>query len=263
MEVKAINISFLLGIATKAATKAGKAIFKIYRSSKQAKDTGFKDFPVTKADKTSHKILVDSLCKTGLPILSEEGAHIDYDERKHWKYFWLIDPLDGTKEFLKKNGEFTVSIALVDHNTPIAGVIYVPCQELLYYGSEERGVHRISKNKTILLPPLMHKNLISDLFQKQNPRIVVSRSHLSKETEEFIQRFKNPSVIYRGSSLKFLLLLENEADTYPRLATTMEWDTAAAQILLKASGHGIYQMDLKSELRYNKPDLTNPSFIAF
>lgn len=102
MEVKAINISFLLDIATKAAMKAGKAILKIYRSSKEVKDVGLKDFPVTRADKTSHKILVDSLCKTGLPILSEEGAHIDYDERKHWTYFWLIDPLDGTKEFFKK-----------------------------------------------------------------------------------------------------------------------------------------------------------------
>lgn len=257
-----IDIGSLLDIASKAAIKAGKAILRIYGSSSERENLT-EDFPVTRADKLSHKILVDELSKTGLTILSEEGAPVDYDERKHWQHFWLIDPLDGTKEFLKKNGEFTISIGLVNHHIPIGGVVYVPCQELLYYGSAATGVFKISKGKKNPLTPLLLKRSINDLFQKEGAKIVVSRSHLTKETESFIRRFKNPTMIAKGSSLKFLLLLEDAADLYPRIATTMEWDTAAAHALLHASGRGIYQLDFKSELEYNKPDLRNPSFIAF
>lgn len=260
---KQIDIDILLNVANKAAIKAGKAILKIYSSSREEKNIALDNFPVTKADKVSNKILVDSLSKTGLPILSEEGLHIDYDERKHWNDFWLIDPLDGTKEFLKKNGEFTINIALVSHNIPIAGVIYVPCQKTLYCGTRGAGVYKITEGKTIQLNQLSHKRSINDIFEKKDLKIVVSRSHLSKETEQYLQQYKNASVICGGSSLKFILLLEKEADMYPRLATTMEWDTAAAHALLNASGRGIYKMDLKSELSYNKPDLSNPDFIAF
>lgn len=239
------------------------AILGIYGSIKEEKNAGPEEFPVTEADKVSHKILIDSLSKTALPILSEEGTPIDFEERKYWNNFWLIDPLDGTKEFLKKNGEFTINIALVDRSIPIAGVIYVPCRKTLYFGSVETGVHKIYKGKTIPLMPLAHKKSMNGLLQKDHLKIVVSRSHLSKDTEQYLQRFKNASIICRGSSLKFILLLENEADMYPRLTTTMEWDTAAAHALLIASGRGIFQMDLKSQLKYNKCDLANPSFVAF
>lgn len=219
--------------------------------------------PLTKADKSAHRIIKDYLAKTNLPVLSEEGISIAYSERKLWEYFWLIDPLDGTKEFINKKNEFTVNIALMQRNKPVGGVIYVPCTDTLYCGSNETGVYKNEKGKLIQFPLLHERKQFDNLLQREHLAVAVSRSHLSPETKSFIDRLKNVTLISMGSSLKFMLLLENRADIYPRLGVTMEWDTAAAHAILNASNRGVYHTNLKSELMYNKPDLKNPSFIAF
>lgn len=257
------NVRHLLEIAKSAALDAGKAIMEIYHSGEFEEDVKQGEFPLTRADKRSHTIIIEHLGKSNLPVLSEEGANIDFEERKSWEYFWLIDPLDGTKEFINKNDEFTINIALVHGNAPIGGVIYVPCTDTLYWGSKETGVYKNEKGQLIQFSPLVERNQFDELFRREHITVVASRSHMSVETKAFINRFPNVTLTSLGSSLKFMLLLENKADIYPRLGTTMEWDTAAAHAILNASNRGVYREDMKSELTYNKRDLTNPFFIAF
>lgn len=257
------DIRHLLEIAKHAALDAGKAIMQIYESGEF--ETAIKQdaSPVTKADKAAHAIITHQLGKTDLPVLSEEAAGIDFKDRKSWEYFWLIDPLDGTKEFINKNGRFTVNIALIHQYEPILGLVYAPCADALYCGSKATGVYKNEKGKHIEFTPLNKRIQWSDLLQKEHLSIVASRSHMSPETEAFIQQFKNVTLTSLGSSLKFMMLLENKADIYPRLAPTMEWDTAAAHAILNAANRGVYQADFKAELSYNKAELTNPFFIAF
>ena len=258
-----MDLNQWIQIAKKAAIDAGKSILEIYESGKF--ETEIKDnlSPVTRADKSAHEIITLSLNHTGLPILSEEGMKVDLIERKSWEYFWLIDPLDGTKEFIHQNGEFTVNIALMKNNLPVAGVIYRPCTDTLYTGSAQKGIYKTEGQKTIEFLPLKKRKTFNELLGKEGVRVVASRSHPSVETQSFIKRFKNAEVMTKGSSLKFMLLLENKADIYPRFGTTMEWDTAAAHAILKVSNRGVYHTDLTSELTYNKSDLGNPFFIAF
>lgn len=252
----------LIGTAQQAAYEAGKKILEIAGSGVMNKvPTG--NFPSTIADKSSCRIITGYLAKTGLPVLSEEGFHPDFGERKNWEYFWLVDPLDGTVEFIHQNGEFTINIALIRQNIPVAGVISVPCRSTLYYGSAETGVYKNEHGKLVRFPPLAQRNRLSDLLKKKPATVVVSRSHLTSETLEFIKKFPEVSVRPMGSSLKFMVLLENAADIYPRFGTTMEWDTAAAHAILNATNRGVYLPDLQSELTYNKPELKNPFFIAF
>lgn len=257
------NISHLLETGKQAALEAGDAIMEIYSSGDFSTSVKNDNSPLTKADKTAHKIISGYLDKTNLPILSEEGIGITYSERRLWEYFWLIDPLDGTKEFINKNGEFTVNIALIQRNTPTAGIIYAPCMKTMYWGSNETGVYKNEKGKLIRFSPLQERKQFDDLQESEHLAVAVSRSHMSPETKIFIDRFKKVTLTSMGSSLKFMLLLENRADIYPRLGTTMEWDTAAAHAILNAFNRGVYHTDLKSELMYNKPDLKNPFFIAF
>ena len=224
-----IDIRHLIEVSSHAALEVGKAIMEVYHSGDfltDIKQNG--EFPVTIADKKAHQVIKDCLGKINLPILSEEGKSIDFSERKEWEYFWLIDPLDGTKEFINKNGEFTINIALVHQGTPIIGVIYVPCIDILYYGSNETGVFKKEKGKFIQFSPLPERKQFDSLLRSELLTVVSSRSHLSSETKIFIKQFKNVNLVSLGSSLKFMLLLENRADIYPRLGTTMEWDTAAA-----------------------------------
>lgn len=252
-----------MAIAERAATEAGQAIMQVYLSGKFGTALKPDESPLTKADKTSHTLITEHLAATKLPVLSEEGAHIDYGERKNWEYFWLIDPLDGTKEFINKNGEFTVNIALVFQHTPIGGVIYIPCRETLYSGSTATGLYKNERGERTEFTPLVKRNQFKNLLEEGSITIVASRSHLSSATKDLIHRFRAPALTLLGSSLKFLELLEGRADLYPRMEPTMEWDTAAAHAILNASNRGVYQTSLLSELTYNKPDLTNPSFIAF
>jgi 3'(2'), 5'-bisphosphate nucleotidase len=257
------GIASLLEIANKAALEAGRMILEIYESGDFGVDMKSDNSPLTLADKAAHTTIVKYLESTDLPILSEEGKHIPFEQRKQWEYFWLVDPLDGTKEFIKKNGEFTVNIALIHAGNPVAGVIYAPCLNTLYVGSKETGVHKIEKEKKVLLDPLSGNNSFKHLLEKKEVTVVASRSHMTAETEAFIQQFENVQLTSMGSSLKLMLLAENKADIYPRLAPTMEWDTAAGHAILNAANKSVYRTSLDSELNYNKPDLLNPSFIAF
>ncbi|MEJ7684610.1 MAG: 3'(2'),5'-bisphosphate nucleotidase CysQ [Segetibacter sp.] len=253
----------LLELAKKAALQAGKAILEVYASGDFGVEMKSDHSPLTLADKAAHAIIASDLQESGLPLLSEEGSHTRYEDRKNWDWFWLVDPLDGTKEFIKRNGEFTVNIALVHKNTPVAGVIYAPCIDILYYGSKETGVYKIEKDKQVQLSFISKKRTIEELQQKEQITIVASKSHMNEETKAFIDQFRNANLSSMGSSLKLMLLAEGVADIYPRLAPTMEWDTAAAHALLRSLNMGVYQTDLQTELLYNKEDLLNPFFIAF
>ncbi|MDP4116249.1 MAG: 3'(2'),5'-bisphosphate nucleotidase CysQ [Bacteroidota bacterium] len=258
-----ITVKQLMQIGQKAAIEAGKAIMEVYDSSEFSTEIKNNNSPVTKADKNAHHIITEYLKETHLPVLSEEGSEINFLERRLWEYFWLIDPLDGTKEFINKNGEFTVNIALVKRNKPLGGIIYRPSKGTLYTGSKETGIYKIENNKQAQISPLTKRKTFDEFLQKDHVRIVASRSHPSPEIKSFTDKFKKVTLLTMGSSLKFMLLLENEADIYPRFGTTMEWDTAAAHAILNASNLGVYETELRSELIYNKPDLRNPFFIAF
>ena len=258
-----IDITNLLELAKRAALQAGKAILEVYTSGDFGVEMKSDKSPLTLADKAAHSIIVSQLEDTGLPILSEEGSSISYDERKSWEYFWLIDPLDGTKEFIKRTGEFTVNIALMSSNIPVAGVVYAPCINILYYGSKETGVYKIDNGNKVQLSYISKKRTIEDLRKKDPITIVASKSHMNEETSAFINQFPNANFSSMGSSLKLMLLAEGVADIYPRIAPTMEWDTAAGDAILRSLNMSVYQTDLQTELLYNKEELLNPSFIAF
>ncbi|MCX2738981.1 3'(2'),5'-bisphosphate nucleotidase CysQ [Pontibacter anaerobius] len=257
------SIASLLQLARTAALEAGRAILEIYTSGDVGVALKTDDSPLTRADSAAHEIISRHLETTGLPILSEEGRHTDFEQREKWAQYWLVDPLDGTKEFLKRNGEFTINIALMHHNKPVGGVIYAPVPGNLYVGSSETGVFKATDGNKTQLQPLPQRRTLEDLLEMPQLTLIASRTHQSPETAAFIQRFPGANTSSMGSSLKFMLLAEGKADLYPRFAPTMEWDTAAAHAILSALNRGIYQKDLQQELVYNKPDLHNPDFIAF
>ncbi|WP_299823797.1 3'(2'),5'-bisphosphate nucleotidase CysQ [uncultured Pontibacter sp.] len=257
-----VAIGQLLEIASAAALDAGKAIMKVYLSGDFSQTLKTDNSPLTAADKAAHQVITNHLQRTKLPILSEEGLQADYTLRKDWGWYWLVDPLDGTKEFLKRNGEFTVNIALMQKNTPVAGVIYAPVSDSLYFGGTGANVYKSEKKEVTPLQPLAQELTMEKLLLQPEVTVIASRSHLTPETLKFTAQFNKVQFTAMGSSLKFMLLAENKADIYPRYAPTMEWDTAAAHAILRALGRNIYTTNLQSELVYNKPDLLNPSFIA-
>lgn len=238
----------------KAAVEAGKAILEIYNSDSFDETAKDDNSPLTKADTAAHKIIVHHLEETGLPVLSEEGRDIPFDERKNWEYFWMVDPLDGTKEFIKRNGEFTVNIALIHKNEPVLGVVYAPVLDKLYAGGEGFGAFLTAKGKEQELKPA-DKTV-------EKVRVVASRSHLNTDTANYIAQFQQAETVSMGSSLKFMLLAENLADVYPRFAPTMEWDTAAAHAVLKGLDIEVRSREDEKPLRYNKENLLNPYFLV-
>ena len=255
-----------LKIALKTSLLAGKQIIDIYFSdqfnSKLKKDNS----PITDADRASHNTIVEELSKSSIPILSEEGAEIDYSIRKKWSKFWLIDPLDGTKEFINKNGEFTVNIALIENQIPVLGVVYTPVTKELYFAEKDFGsfkIESIEKLEELILKQTIN---LSESGAPKDYTIVVSRSHLNKETKEYIaekkQKFNELILKQYGSSLKICKVAEGKANCYPRLGPTMEWDTAAAHAVIKYSGKSIVNFNSKDELTYNKESLLNPFFVA-
>lgn len=251
------------------ARLAGEEILRIYESSDFGIETKQDNSPLTKADKVAHEVIQKYLLTTGVPILSEEGANVPYLERSQWSQYWLVDPLDGTKEFIKRNGEFTVNIALIEDNVPVFGIVFAPVLDKMYYGGSALGFSELAvkEQPSIRLSVNLDSSLTS-LFEKESVKIVASRSHQNKDTIHFLKKFKNPEIVAMGSSLKFMVLAEAKADIYPRYAPCMEWDTAAAQAILSTSGYNIYQINkkdglLSKPLRYNKQNLLNPSFIAF
>lgn len=252
-----MNLKTLLPIAIQAAEKACVEILDVYHSGDFQVEAKGDQSPLTRADKKAHHAIVSALQSTNLPVLSEEGRSIPYAERKSWEYFWMVDPLDGTKEFLKRNGEFTVNIALIHANKPILGVVAVPATGDVYFAAEGQGafLKREGKERPLSI------RLPADL-SRAGIRVVASRSHMSEETQAFIDNLKEPTLVSKGSSLKFMLLTEGLADVYPRYAPTMEWDTAASQAIINTVGLKVLQAGQEQELSYNKPDLLNPYFVV-
>ena len=263
-----------LSCAIRAALTAGKDILEIYNDPKAdfAIERKADNSPLTIADKRANERITGLLSETTIPILSEEGKHLDYDVRREWKALWIVDPLDGTKEFIKRNGEFTVNIALVENGVPVMGVIYVPVARTLYFAEENIGAYKLNgidcRSVGLSIEDLTEQADRLPLEQADTKGFVVvaSRSHLSPETEEYIQRLRKEygdiHLISCGSSLKICAVAEGSADIYPRFAPTMEWDTAAGHAIARAAGRNIYQTDEKTPLHYNKEDLLNPWFIV-
>lgn len=244
------------------AKKAGNEIMKIYQQDFKV-DYKADNSPLTKADIKSNDMIAESLkdLYPEIPILSEENKEVPYNIRKNWEYFWLIDPLDGTKEFVKKNGEFTVNIALIHKDTTVLGVIYAPALEILYYAQKEKGAFKQEKNKKPQRLPI-YKHTNNDTL-----KVIVSKSHYNQETKYFVDNLKNKykktiEFIRIGSSLKLCLIAEGKADIYPRLAPTMEWDIAAGQTIVEESKGRITKYKTKESIKYNKQNLLNPYFIA-
>lgn len=274
-----MSIKLLLEIAIKASKEASKEILDVYHSADFETELKGDNSPLTIADKRAHQVIVKHLEETGLPILSEEGKDIPYKERKNWKQFWMVDPLDGTKEFIKRNDEFTVNIALIENEQPILGVLAVPVTGVVYYAAKGLGAFKLNKGKvsglkfqvqswgeskpqTLNLKPETSNPKPKTLNLKPATRAVASRSHLNDETSDFIAKLGNTEVVSAGSSLKFMLIADGKADIYPRFGPTMEWDTAAAHGILMELGYSVHKTDSTDELSYNKPNLLNPYFIA-
>jgi len=262
-----MNFKELLKIAINASIKGGHAIMDVYESdfSVEHKED---NSPLTLADKNCNEVIENILINTNIPILSEEGAKITYDKRKDWEYSWLVDPLDGTKEFVKRNGEFTVNIALIYNGNPIMGVIYVPVKEELYFAMEGLGSYKIKINSIInnLDNLIIEAEKLPIDYKRKNYVIVGSRSHMSKETEVFFEvmkkKYGNVEVMAVGSSLKLCMVAEGKADAYPRYAPTMEWDTGAGHAIVKYAGFSVTQYNSSDNVVYNKEDLLNPWFLV-
>jgi len=251
--LKKINLEQIVAIAK----DAGDAIMEVYNRDFTVE---YKDdnSPLTEADTKSNEIICSSLKKQypEIPLLSEENEKILYEVRKSWEYYWCIDPIDGTKEFIKKNGEFTVNIALIHYDTPVLGVVYAPVLKDMYKAKKGQGAFKNNQR----LPLYINSN------PEKSLKVVASKSHLSKETQIFIDNLgkdiESIEQVSKGSSLKLVMVAEGTADIYPRLAPTMEWDTAAADAIVRESGKMTHQFGTTNSLVYNKKNLLNPFFVV-
>lgn len=258
----------LLKTSIEAALEAGKAILEIYRSGDFDVEIKGDNSPLTKADIASHNKIVSYLEKTGIPILSEEGKNISYEERKSWKQLWIVDPIDGTKEFIKRNGEFTVNIALIENQRPQIGVIYVPATGELYFSTKDEGAFKtqLSEEEFAVEEAMSNANKLP-LSQENRPfTVVASRSHMSVETEKYVEEMREKhgtvNLISKGSSLKLCMVAEGQADCYPRFAPTMEWDTAAGQAICEHAGFNVLDWKTKATMLYNRKELLNNWFLV-
>ncbi len=236
---------------------AGKAILKIYDQDFSVEHKA-DDSPLTQADLASHHCITTALQELtpDIPLLSEESAHIPWEERRRWRRYWLIDPLDGTREFVKRNGEFTVNIALIEDGGPVLGVVHVPVTGVTYFGDIDKGAFRQLADQEAV-PIHVTKPCASPM------RVAGSRSHAGDSLKQFLARLPEHSMVSMGSSLKLCLVAEGKADVYPRLGPTSEWDTAAAQAVVEAAGGKVTDTDMHP-LRYNqKESLLNPHFLVF
>ncbi len=267
--------------AIQASVEAGHAILDVYHSDFSVEyktDTS----PLTLADRQSHELIVNHLSEFNIPILSEEGRDTPYQVRKTWDQLWVVDPLDGTKEFVKRNGEFTVNIALIENNMPVLGVIFIPDKETLYFAANGAGAYKLEKKlpsevidpdisnneKDALLARIVDQAEQLPLSRSALPlyTIVGSRSHQTPELQAYVEEkrreFGKVDFIAAGSSLKFCVVAEGRANIYPRLGPTMEWDTAAGQAIVENAGAKVVRFDNQQPLTYNKEDLYNPWFIV-
>lgn len=261
--VKAIDAALQAGQAILAVYNDPTADFQVERKADHS--------PLTIADRRAHEVIMSYLQDTDHPVLSEEGKHLPYEARAHWQTLWIVDPLDGTKEFIKRNGEFTVNIALVANGVPVFGVIYVPVKSILYWGVVGEGAYKmegIAERKSLSLEEMEQAACRLPLAGQNRDAfvIVASRSHLSPETSAYIhekeQMYARVEQVSVGSSIKICWVAEGIADEYPRFAPTMEWDTAAGHAIAKAAGAEVWQTDKEEPLAYNKSDLLNPWFIV-
>ena len=243
----------------KIAEQAGNAILEIYHKDFSIEYKDDKS-PLTDADKVSNQIIIDELKRLSpnIPIISEENKLTEYSERKNWIKCWVVDPIDGTKEFIKKNGEFTVNIALIENGEPILSVLSVPAQNKVFYAEKGCGSFVIENGNVKIIKI---NDSITDTI-----RIVGSRSHQTPELLAYVEeqklKYKNVEFVAAGSSLKFCLIAENKADVYPRLGPTMEWDTAAGQLIATEAGAEVLVWETKQVLNYNRENLLNPYFIV-
>lgn len=252
------TVHHLLPQLIEIAKDAGTAVLSVYNQQQIFAVVEKEDkTPLTQADLRSHQVIVNRLkhLTPHIPVLSEESAYIPFDIRKQWREYWLVDPLDGTKEFLKRNGEFTVNIAFISDNMPTLGIIYAPVLDVCYFAGHKIGAF---KQKNMLSPHSIH----SKKWNGQNLRVAGSRSHGHKELQNFLDKLNDYQLVTMGSSLKSCLVAEGAADVYPRLGPTSEWDTAAAQCIVEEAGGCI--LDLEGQkLRYNcKESLLNPWFLV-
>lgn len=255
-----------LEIAIKASFKAAKEVMLIYEAGDFDVEMKSDHSPLTIADKTAHSIIKEELEKTGIPILSEEGKHLSYEERKHWNKLWIVDPIDGTKEFIKKSGEFTINIALIEQQKPVLGVVYAPALEVLYWGGQS-GSYKLTgvrDFKEFEFKLDSRKKL--PLTQKNKAFVIAaSKSHLTNTTKDFINQkrasYTDVEIISKGSSLKICMVAEGIVDCYPRFGTTMEWDTAAGHAVCANAQAEIKDLN-QIPLLYNKKDLRNADFLC-
>ncbi|MDC7218872.1 MAG: 3'(2'),5'-bisphosphate nucleotidase CysQ [Spirochaetales bacterium] len=255
----------MLQKAIKASLIAGQEILNVYNSSDFGVETKEDNSPLTRADKAAHDAIVAQLEDTGLPIFSEEGGKIPFEERKDWGPYWLVDPLDGTKEFIKRNGDFTVNIALIESGKPIMGIVYVPVTDTLYFAEEGKGAWL--REKAGEGDRGQDKKLEAHAPKDKKISIVASRSHLNEDTAAFIKRMEDKGYIVettsRGSSLKLCQVAEGKAQLYPRLGPTMEWDTAAAHGVCREAGAAVIDFETKEEMKYNRENLLNNYFLVY
>lgn len=257
MTYQDIDIDFMLSVAR----HAGEAIMDVYQKDFAVEYKDDKS-PLTEADKLSNRVIIEALLQRypGSNIISEENKQVPYEVRKHWHSFWLIDPIDGTKEFIKKNGEFTVNIALVENGIPTAGFVYAPAIEVLYYAVKGSGAYKLMDGRKVKLEPC------PSWRDKAEVRVVASRSHMSPETLDFVKVIelsgKQIEFISSGSSLKLCMVADGTADVYPRFGPTMEWDTGAAHAVALYAGRNVINADTQAPLIYNKENLLNPNFIV-
>ena len=270
-----------LFVSIQAALAAGKQILEVYESD-FAVEYKADNSPLTRADRKSNDILVAALSEFDIPVLSEEGREIPYSERKTWEQLWIIDPLDGTKEFIKRNGEFTVNIALVEYDEPVLGVIYVPVKNVLYFAARDTGSYKLEnplgckwlqKKPDVQDHPDLMGKIIDSAIKLPAGRqdgapftIVGSRSHASPELEKFVEQKRREhgkvDFISAGSSLKICLVADGTADLYPRMGPTCEWDTAAGQAIAEFAGAKMLNFKTGEPLKYNRDDILNPWFIV-
>jgi len=269
----------LLGLALRAAGRAGREILGVY-SGPFAVDSKQDQTPITEADRRAHQAIAEELrAGSPYPLLSEEGPQTPYAERRRWRRFWLVDPLDGTKEFVKRNGEFTVNIALIQRGRPVLGVVYAPASGLLYFAARGVGARKAeglspgpelerATRSARELPrrPSTFPGRIPSRPRKARLTVMASRSHTSPQwlsyLEQLRQVYAEVEVLSLGSALKSCLVAEGRADLYLRFGRTMEWDTAAAQAVLEAVGRHMRAYPARRTLRYNKESLANPAFLA-
>ena len=261
-------MELLLRTAIQAAIDAGNAIMKVYETEFEV-ETKSDNSPLTMADRNANELINGYLSVSGIPIISEENSEIDYAIRKAWTQCWIVDPLDGTKEFVKRNGEFTVNIALVNAGVPVLGVMYVPVARELYFAKVKDNYFSkatIEGTETVDQVLARAVRMTQPVHDAAVVRVVASRSHMNEETRTFIDQLQaensEVAIVSKGSALKFCLVAEGNADIYPRFAPTMEWDTAAAHAICNAVGIKVLSLETGKELVYNKENLLNPWFVC-